>query len=59
MMMVTGTSRARASAVIGVDLVVVAVDERDPGAGMVGVAALGFGEDLGDHAGRALDHAGE
>src|SRR5664280_2866642 len=41
-----------------VDLVVGAVDERDPGAGVVRVPALGLVEDGGHHARRFLDHAG-
>ena len=39
------------------DLVVVAVDERHPGALMVGVAAVGLVEDLGDYRRGVIDNA--
>src|SRR6476661_3427290 len=40
------------------DLVVVAVDQRDPAAPMIGVASFGFVEDAGEDLGRVVDHAG-
>src|SRR5664279_3986532 len=40
------------------DLMVVAVDEGDPGLLVVGVASVGFGEDLADHGGGVVDDAG-
>jgi len=42
-----------------VELMVVAVDERDPGALMPGVAPVGFIEDPLDHGGGVLDDAGD
>ena len=51
------TCRVRAWALGGdpVDLVVVAVHEGDPGAGVVRVSTVGLGEDLSDHA-RGVGH---
>ena len=40
------------------DLVVGAVDEREPGAAVFGVAPLRFVEDAGDHGGGGFDDAG-
>ena len=57
-MIVTGAPRARGLGLDLADLVVVTVDERDPGARVVAIAALRLVEDVRDDLGRAIDDAG-
>ena len=40
-----------------VDLVLVAVDQGDPGASMVGISSLCLVKDVADHRGCVIDHA--
>ena len=57
-MIVTLTLRALGLGFDALDLVVVAVDEREPGAAVFGVAPVGFVEDAADHGGGGFDDAG-